>query len=277
MWDVRKLVVAAIIFTAVYDKLKAAAKDVTLLQTPPDRIHGLYIGCPEEAMEKIILSGLLEQELNQSVEFQKNWSEKPKCSKLIPGGKKEHTAALSTYNTGLDFMKTFNNEMQRMAGNFSNYEENFHFKSLHFLLLDSMRLLKPKKCKSVYILQDENRLREGTTVRFEHFTTASSNFHPRDTDMADMVLLNITSCFFVDLNDQLCLNNMENNILLSPAEVFTVERIKDTQYNDDEYTEVTLKHSELDISHSCHVLSRSPTVVSTLWVVSGLVVLSLFL
>lgn len=266
------MLLAAIIFTAVYYKVTAGS--AKLLDMAPDVVDDLYSGCRKAAMEKFITSGLLKQELNNSDGFQKAWSASTQCPRLIPGGIKEHTAALSAYFNGdTDFIKTLDNAVETMGANVSIYENHFHFKSLHFLLMDSMMLLKPKECKTVYILQEEQNIpQKGSTVRFGSFTPGNSNYNGLKSleDFDDQVLLNITSCFFVNLGDNICSND-KDAVLLSPAEVFTVEEVNKRNVEDSEYTEIVLSHSELNSTHNCYIFSRSPVVVSTQWLVSVLV------
>lgn len=256
MCDRRKLLIAAIIFTALYYKVKSAK----LLDMAPDAVDDMYDGCRKEAMEKFINLGLLRKELNGSEGFQKAWSEHTQCSKLIPGGKEEHTAALLAYANGdADFTKTFDNAVETMGGNVSTYENHFHFKSLHFLLMESMLLLNPKKCKTVYVLQEEYTAQEGSKVRFGRFTKVQTSYSllKKMEDWDGQVIFNITSCFFVNLGEDICSED-QDMALLSPAEVFTVEKVSkitdDT--NESEYTEIVLKHSEQDSNHNCYIFSR---------------------
>ncbi|XP_028460720.1 ecto-ADP-ribosyltransferase 5 isoform X2 [Perca flavescens] len=163
MCNGRKLLLAAIIFTALNYKVTSAKT----LDMAPDAVDDLYDGCRKEAMKKFINLGLLRKELNSSEGFRKAWSANTQCTKLIPGGTKEHTAALLAYAKDTDFAKTFDNAVETMGGNVSTYENHFHFKSLHFLLMDSMLLLNPKKdCKTVYVLQDEYKTQKGSKTIF---------------------------------------------------------------------------------------------------------------
>ncbi|XP_033181564.1 ecto-ADP-ribosyltransferase 3-like isoform X3 [Mastacembelus armatus] len=208
MWDMKKLLLAAITSIALYCT-KATAK----LDMAPNAVDDMYKGCHKEVM-KIVHSDLLGQELNNSMHFQKAWNANTKCPMLIPGGTKEHTTAIMAYVNGdAEFTQTFDREVKTMGVNVSTYER-FKFKSLHFLLMDSLRLLKPKDYMG----------------------------------------------------------------LISPAEVFTVEKIykRKDKDEDTEYTEIVLKHLNLTNSHNCYFFSRSPADVSTLWLVSMLVALSLF-
>ncbi|CAI5680498.1 ecto-ADP-ribosyltransferase 4 isoform X1 [Oreochromis niloticus] len=277
----RKVLLASIIFTLVC--YKVTAKDTRLLdvQKTKDVVDDQYDGCRDEAMKKFIESDVLKRELSNSEGFQKAWTKSNECSKQIPGGRKEHTAALSVYVKGdRPFIKTLNKAIETMGGNVSIYENHFHFKSLHFLLMDSMRLLKPQECKNFYVFQDgQNKPQKGSTVRFTSFTSAHSDYEElkKSEDVDENMILNLTSCFFVNLKDYVCGQELDE-ILLSPAEVFTVEQVETkTTSDDDEYLDIVLKQLRLKSSHNCYISSRSPpAAVSTLWLVSVLAASSLF-
>ncbi len=243
-----------------HTQLKVTAESSDLLDMAPDTVDDQYNGCHKEAMEKFIHLGLLQQELNNSKGFQRAWSAHTQCSKLIPGGIKEHTAALLAYANGdVDFIKTFNNAVGTMGVNISIYENHFHFKSLHFLLMDAMKLLNPnpKKCQTVFFLPDEKyTAQKGSKVRFGGFTTVYSSYRALTLfeDLDEEVIFNVTSCFFVNLGD-ICSEDADLT-LLSPAEVFTVEEIHEITDGDESHTEIVLKHSELDSLHNCYIFSR---------------------
>lgn len=234
-----------------HTQLKVAA--VKQLDMAPEAVDDLYTGCDIQAMEKFIHSDLLRQELNRSEEFQTAWS--TECSDLIPGGVKEHTAALMAYAKGGNaFRKTFNNAVETMGGNVSTYENNFHFKSLHFLLMDSMKLLNQKKCKNVYrISSTKYTPKKGSKVRFGRFTTVQL-----DTSMMEEIdektFFNITTCFFVSLGGLCSLGG--DKALISPTEEFTVVDVKNIIDDDNKYTDIILTHSQLASSNNCYTFSR---------------------
>lgn len=240
-------------------QLKATAKNAKPLDMAMDAVDDVYHGCREQALKTFIHSGLLTQELNDNKGFNKAWNQKAPCSKLLPGKVKEHTAALLAYANGdKDFINTFNNAVETLGTNVSVYENSFHFKSLHFLLMDSMTLLEPKECKTLYVVPEVNySVQKGSKVRLGEFAAVhSSPSVLNDFDMEGQVLFNITSCFFVELGANIC-NSLEDLVLLSPAEIFTVEDVREvTDAEESQYTEVTLKHSEVGSSHNCYVFSR---------------------
>ncbi|KAI3353154.1 hypothetical protein L3Q82_019700 [Scortum barcoo] len=258
MCDRRKMFLAAIIFTALY--YKVTAESYKNLDMAPDAVDDQYSGCREEAMKKFIHSGLLRQELNQSKGFERAWSEYIKCSKPIQGGIKEHTAALEAYANEGNFIETFNKAVETKGVNVSIYENDFHFKSFHFLLMDSMKLLNPNpKCQTVFLLPEVNQMytaQKGSRVRLGRFAKVYPSYRALLKAEADLdQILNITSCFLVDLEKNVCSSHVDM-MLLSPVEVFTVEDIHEMIREGDKIKVIVLKHSKLDSSHNCYIFSR---------------------
>ncbi|XP_072241128.1 ecto-ADP-ribosyltransferase 4 [Leuresthes tenuis] len=273
MFDRRKLLLAAIIFIGVYSRVTVGN---TLVDMVSDVIDDLYDGCRNKAKETFITSGMLKHELSSDENFQKAWSANAQCQSLIPGGDKDHTSALSVFHFGdVAFLKNVNKKVETMGVNITTYERDFHFKSLHFLLMDSMMLLKPKKCKTVYSFYDgEEDPKIGSTVRFPGFAKVQSTITDMG-DLADQKLLNITSCFFINLGEHICKKSIDE-ILISPAEVFTVENISEKDDAGDIYTEIVLKHSALNSTHNCYMFQETAAAVSTQALVPLLVALSFF-
>ncbi len=234
------------------------AEEAKVLNMASDAVDDMYDGCREAALAKLIDSGLLQEELTKNKEFQDAW-QSVQCSKQIPGGIKVHTAALSAYVSGDDsgLRQALNLAVETMGVNVSTYQNNFHFKSLHFLLMDSITLLNPKECKTVYLLREVYTAVKGSEVRLGQFAFGHFSFEELEEmqDLDDQVVFNITSCFFANLKENGC--STEDTAVLSPAEVFTVEEVKNkTDSNEASYTEIRLKHSKLESLHNCYIVSR---------------------
>ncbi|XP_071361070.1 ecto-ADP-ribosyltransferase 5 [Trachinotus anak] len=277
MWDRKKLLLAAIVFTAVCNRL--AAQDTRELNMAEDAYDDQYTDCREKAMEKLIKSEVLRHELDLNKEFMDAWNTDSKCSKRMPGGTKEHAVALSAYvNGGEAFLDKFHNQVKAMGVNVNMYENHFDFKSLHFLLMDSI-MLQQRNCETMYFLHDgEYSAQLGSEVRLGQFRIAERSFDRlrKFEDLEGTLLFNITSCFFFKLSDNNCTRSTGEEFLLSPAEVFTVESINYRPLDDDTgYTEIVLNHSGEKSFHNCYI-SRSPADVSNQWLVFMLVALSLF-
>ncbi|XP_053190047.1 T-cell ecto-ADP-ribosyltransferase 1 [Scomber japonicus] len=264
MWCRRKTLLSVVIFTALCYKVTA----VKMLTIAPEAVDDLYKGCNTKALE-MVQSGLLRQELNSSEGLQSEWGKK-KCSKQIPGGVQEHTDALLVFQNGGKHIEDFNNAVETMGGNVSTYENYFQFKSLHFLLTDSMRLQNPEECKEMgFISDDKYEAKIDSKVRFGRFILADTDTSLL-TEPDEGTLFRFTTCFFVNL-EGFC-NVDEDHAVISPSEEFTVVDTKEH----DEYNEIILKHSRMASSHNCYMFSRSPADVSTKWLVLVLVVFSLY-
>lgn len=223
----------------------------------PNAIDDLYNGCKDEAL-KMINSGLLTEELKRSQNFQKAWDAHSSCVRLTPEQTKEHLTALSAYVNGDEVFKNeFNAAVETLGVNVSTYENKFHFKSFHFLLMDSMKWQDGKECKTVHALIDkEYTAIKGSRVKLGHFMKVFSNYRDlkKMEDFYGHVLFNITSCFFAKLGESTC--GDEDVMILSPAEVFTVEDVKKVPDGDIEYTAIILRHAGVKSSHNCYMFSR---------------------
>uniref|UniRef100_A0A3B3UE45 NAD(P)(+)--arginine ADP-ribosyltransferase n=1 Tax=Poecilia latipinna TaxID=48699 RepID=A0A3B3UE45_9TELE len=273
------LLLDTLIFSFFYSQV---VSDVKLVDPTSPVIDDRYDGCRKEALEKFT-PDLFKEEFGKNEKLKKiwrtceDWRKNSNCTSQIPGVTEDHTSALFIYHyVDEPFLKELNNAMETMMVNVTTYEKDFHFKALHFLLMDSMTLLKPKECREVYvILADGEKVPKiNSKVRFASFTKVESDL--RSIDLYGLTILKIKTCFYVNLGDQLCLKNL-GIILLSPAEVFTVERIdKKTTEDDDEYTEVVLSHLDLQSNHNCVMFSRSGADISTHLFLPLLVALPLY-
>lgn len=221
----------------------------------PHALVHTYVGCRDEALKKFIQSGLLQQELNKNADFKEAWTASKGCSKEIPERLKEHSTAIKVFLEETDpFFKNFNDGVEKLSVNATTYEDQFHFKSFYFLLMDLMTQVPQNKCRTVFMSADKGySVENGSSVRFGRFVTANTNTNGL-TDLDSSTVLNITSCFFVGNN--VC-NNKDDLVILSPAEVFTVEGIKGIKDQDDgDYTMIVLNHQSVDTSQDCSMLSR---------------------
>lgn len=271
----RHLVLAVICSLAICINVAAEVP----LDMAPDAVDDMYEGCAKDALNKLVLSNLLKEELNSSEAFLKAWyqSQTSPCPKLIPGGVKEHTMALQTYVTSDDnFKMALNNAVYTYGTNKTTYEDSFHFKSLHFLLMDSIRRLHPGVCRTVYAFSDPKfSVQNGSTVRFGRFDATSPSLDILKTrDFDDEIILDITTCFFAELGDNVC--HDDPTTLLSPVEEFLVEDVKTIEDEDATYQRIILKHSVLKSMHNC-LFSRSSDDVPSHWLVLTLLTSSFFI
>ncbi|KAM9530629.1 T-cell ecto-ADP-ribosyltransferase 2-like [Salvelinus alpinus] len=252
----------------------------------PNAVDDQYTHCREQMLKKVVEGGLLEEELKGSTEYSSAWQAK-QCTKLIPGGVKQHTDALVAYGHGGNvFRKIFNQAVETQGGNVTVYNGNFRFKSLHFLLMDAMRLLKTENCQTVFRgPSKEYEAQVGSEVRFGRFTTTKAKRSDAEEAASDSgILFNIISCTVVNIDEYTCFSDSIDQ-LISPAEVFRVAEVNNVRNKDHEYREIVLTSSRthsIDSIHDCYLFPRStstnlPSIIpkgsSTQWLGSSLSVL----
>lgn len=228
----------------------------------PGSVDDQYTGCRHKAFEKFIKGGYLNEELKVNSDFSKAWSTGTQypCLKQNNKTSEEHLRALIAHDREDEMpINNFNEAIMTLGADAKLYEDQFHFKSLHFLLMDSMRKMQPKDCRTVYaILPYRHEAPKGSNVRLGQFLKAYANFNylKKMTDLNDSFIIKITSCFFAQMGADIC--SEEDAVLLSPAEVFTVEDRRKVSDQDEEstYEEMTLKHHKLYSYHNCYIFSR---------------------
>nr|XP_055061313.1 GPI-linked NAD(P)(+)--arginine ADP-ribosyltransferase 1-like [Misgurnus anguillicaudatus]XP_055061314.1 GPI-linked NAD(P)(+)--arginine ADP-ribosyltransferase 1-like [Misgurnus anguillicaudatus] len=250
----------ALIFVLFYSKvLLAIADEVIKLDRFPEFVD--YKRCRDKMLQRVIKpGGLLQTELNNNNDFKLMWKANATCGTKIPGGTQEHMAALKSYaDANRRFHKSFNTQLNNKGTNITMYQDQFSFKSLHFLLTDGMQLLS--KCRNVYSgTEKKYNIAVGDKIRFGSFFPAHLSFsdaHEEAVD-SDGTIFNITSCTVVSLDESGC-GSDEIDLLISPDEAFKVEDIRKAGSKDEEITMVILKPSAFRSSSDCSNLFSSST------------------
>eukprot|EP00063_Salmo_salar_P076058 XP_014050893.1 PREDICTED: T-cell ecto-ADP-ribosyltransferase 2-like isoform X1 [Salmo salar] len=258
----REKIFILILFAALSHRVTQAK----VMDMVPNAVDDQYTHCRVQMLKKVVEGGLLEEELKGSIEYSSAWGAK-QCTKLIPGGVKQHTAALVAYGHGGNvFRKIFNNAVETQGGNVNVYNREFRFKSLHFLLMDAMRLLKTEKCQTVFRgTNQEYEAEVGSEVRFGRFTSTRAKRSNSEEDVSDNgILFNITSCTVVNMDEYSCFSESIDQ-LISPAEVFRVAEVKNVRNTDHKHREIVLTSSRthsIDSIRDCYLFPRSPTSTS---------------
>ncbi|KAM9434046.1 ecto-ADP-ribosyltransferase 5-like isoform 2-T3 [Clarias gariepinus] len=242
--------------------LSVRAEEKTL-DMAPDAVDDDFSQCRDKMLKAVTEpDGLLQKELNANKEFKDVWNKHSGgCTKNIPGGTSHHISALQVYaNSGTKFRKTFNDLVYSKGSNNTTYREEFPFKSLHFLLTDSLRLLNPSNlCQTVfYGTENIYTARTGTEVRIGKFLRAQTG-RISETEVVSEggTLFNITSCSVVNVEENTC-KSEHVQWLISPAEVFTVQNVTDVESSDDTpYKEITLTHSRFLSKPTCSFFHRN--------------------
>ncbi|XP_060720032.1 T-cell ecto-ADP-ribosyltransferase 1 [Tachysurus vachellii] len=248
-----------LVLAALQHTVKAKVK---MLDMAPDAVDDDFLECRDK-MLKVVTDSLLQEELDSEKVFKDLWSRyNGTCRNNIIGGTSLHMDALQAYgNSRVKFRTNFNSLVYSNGTNITTYRD-FRFKSLHFLLSDSLKLLNPTNtCRIVYYGTDEKyKAVLGKEVRFGMFLnpTTSKDTAIEDVHSNDGSLFIINSCSVVDVEQKLC-NCEELQCLLSPAEVFTVQKVEKVS----EYKEITLNHSGFLSNHHCSFFQRNAADVQS--------------
>ncbi|KAJ8281272.1 hypothetical protein GJAV_G00065640 [Gymnothorax javanicus] len=254
----RKKLITLLIIAAIMD---IVVSEEMSLDMGPNAVDDQYLGCREKMLEKVLSKGgLLDEERAANEVFSKAW-DSTKCSTLIPSGRTEHSQALALYtHESHEFHQAFQDAVRSQGWNVTAYQR-FPFKALHFLLVDAMQILRPKKCEIVY---HESKLvfqtSVGDKVRFGMFTSALSEKSAEEAHLLtndEGTVFNITSCAVVSVDEPACYPE-ESDRLIPPFEEFRVMNITNTGHR----RLIFLNHSRLYSYHNCLLFPSSSYPVS---------------
>ncbi|XP_056629347.1 T-cell ecto-ADP-ribosyltransferase 1 [Triplophysa dalaica] len=246
----------AYFFVLLYSTFGRLSNAVIHLHMFPEVVD--YSSCRDEMFQIVTKpGGLLQQELNNSKEFKMMWEANATCKEKIPGAKQEHMAALKSYaDASHRFHKLFNMELYSKGKNITEYQNDFHFKSLYFLLIDAMQHLRKDMCKTIYSGGENEELKYGDLVRFGTFLPAKLKYSDVLEDLDDIgTILNITSCSVFNIDDK-C-QSEEIDLLISPMESFEVNEIRIIKKPDETLTQITMVPHAFKNSFDCNSFFKS--------------------
>uniref|UniRef100_A0A8C3JSI6 NAD(P)(+)--arginine ADP-ribosyltransferase n=1 Tax=Calidris pygmaea TaxID=425635 RepID=A0A8C3JSI6_9CHAR len=145
-----------------------------------------------------------------------------------PALRTEHAVALMAYTVHGGMYKEFNAAVREDGSSREEYLNKFHFKTLHFLLTQALRILReaqPPQCYQVYrgVQGIRFRAQRRDLVRFGQFTSTSflksvAKKFSKDT------FFSVTTCFGVPIRHFSTYPN-EEEVLIPPYERFVVTKI----------------------------------------------------
>ncbi|KAL2098030.1 hypothetical protein ACEWY4_007237 [Coilia grayii] len=234
--------------------------EAIVMDMAPNAVDDSYSTCRDKMLTKILAKdGILQEELKANSEFKSAWNSTSHCSPVFPGGQPQHVQAFQAFGNDEVFSKTFNEAVKTKGGDVSIYTDQFKFKSLHFLLMDAMRILNNgSQCKTVYSgIFDDFVVEKGHRVRFgEFFSVSASKSYAEEGCVDEGTLFRIDTCSVVDLTKHAC-HPEHTTMLLSPVEVFNVVDV--TTGKSDCAKEIALASSGFISDHNCYLFPMMPT------------------
>ncbi|NXB95906.1 NRT2 ribosyltransferase, partial [Vidua chalybeata] len=195
-----------------------------------DSFDDQYGGCGHATTAA--LPGLNCFEFRQNRLFAQVWAKaeaewRKRGSPVSPLPSPRHAIALMAYTT-TDIYKDFNAAVRAAGRSRQEYRNNFHFKTLHFLLtkaLVTLRHAQKTMCHHVFrgVRDVRFQARRGDTVRFGRFTSASLRKQIAQQFGTDTTF-QVQTCQGVDIRE-FSSNPSEEEVLIPPFETFEVTSV----------------------------------------------------
>ncbi|XP_057885987.1 NAD(P)(+)--arginine ADP-ribosyltransferase 2-like [Melospiza georgiana] len=138
---------------------------------------------------------------------------------------KDQAIALMVYTMN-DMFKKFNKAVREAGRSCQEYQYNFHFKTLHFLLTQALQKLRcPNKCLDVSrgVRNTQFNVKFGDNVRLNQFTSSSMNKSVAEYYGTD-TMFEVHTCRGAHI-EKFSFNQSEKELLIPPFENFQVAKV----------------------------------------------------
>ncbi|NXD45914.1 NARE ribosyltransferase, partial [Copsychus sechellarum] len=207
------------------------------LDMAPNSFDDRYQGCGPAMRAE--LSALNRSEFQRNSLFAQVWPQavsvwRTRGSPLSPLSSSAQAIALMAYTMDALY-EDFNNEVSVAGRAPQEYRDNFHFKTLHFLLTDALATLrdpqKEQKCRCVYRGSDKYLFKAnvGDIVRFGQFASASLCENAAQ-DFGTTTVFKVQTCHGTHIK-AFSEFPKEEEVLIPPYEKFKVTKVIEGKEN----------------------------------------------
>ncbi|XP_032912539.1 erythroblast NAD(P)(+)--arginine ADP-ribosyltransferase-like isoform X1 [Catharus ustulatus] len=230
-----------------------------------DSFDDRYQGCVPAV--KAVLSALNRSEFRKNPLFAQVWPKavaewQEKGSPVSPLSSPDEAIAIMAYTMDESIMrrrlyKQFNKEVREAGRSPQEYRDNFHFKTLHFLLTDALATLwdaQGQKCRWVYrgVHDIKFKANVGDIVRFGQFTS-SSICKDATQPFGSTTVFKVETCYGADIQEFSYFPN-EEEVLIPPYEKFKVTKVIPKPEN----VEIHLDSIGTYSKYNCGSIPRTP-------------------
>ncbi|NXP42182.1 NARE ribosyltransferase, partial [Leiothrix lutea] len=206
------------------------ANEVKPLDMAQDSFDDQYWGCGTEMTAA--LPALNRSEFQKNPLFARVWAKaeaewKRQGSLVSPLSSPDQAIAIMAYTMD-DLHTEFNNAMHVARHSLLEYQDNFQYKTLHFLLtqaLVTLRSTRGPQCHNVFrgTRRYTHEVQSGHTIRFGRFTSTSLKKETALCFGTNMVL-QVHTCHGVDIQ-HFSMHPEEEEMLIPPFETFMVTNV----------------------------------------------------
>uniref|UniRef100_A0A8C3TMZ6 NAD(P)(+)--arginine ADP-ribosyltransferase n=1 Tax=Catharus ustulatus TaxID=91951 RepID=A0A8C3TMZ6_CATUS len=201
----------------------AAIQEVPL-DMAPKSFDDQYLTCADDMVKR--LPELNSTEFGQIAEFAQSWSkasaEWQKRGGSVAPLSQEEAIALMMYTTE-NIRNDFNKAVEEAGSSSQQYQNKFHFKTLHFLLTRALQKLRdPNKCQDVFrgVRDYQFKVKKGAKVRFGYFASTSPSREVSAQYGTD-TMFRVHTCLGADIQ-KFSNNPSQKEVLIPPFETFEV-------------------------------------------------------
>ncbi|NXM19800.1 NRT2 ribosyltransferase, partial [Ploceus nigricollis] len=225
-----------------------------------DSFDDQYRGCGQDMAKE--LQSLYDFEYRNNPQFAWGWDRadaewRKRGSAVYPLESHQQAVALMTY-TSQDVYKDFNAAVRVAGRSRQEYRNNFHFKTLHFLLTQALVTLwdaQNRQCRHVYrgVHDIRYQAQPGQRVRFGQFTSTSPHKNIARQFGTDTIF-QVYTCYGVNIR-QFSMYPGEEEVLIPPFETFNVVQVN----RDRMRTWIRLQSTGTYSKHNCAWLGGDAT------------------
>ncbi|NWT77038.1 NRT2 ribosyltransferase, partial [Prunella himalayana] len=216
--------------TLVLLAMTVAAADITVvpLDMAQNSFDDQYLNCGPAMAEA--LPALKSSDFQKNKKFSQVWveatAEWQRRGSYLSTLSQDQAIALMAY-TMKDIYREFNTAMRTAGKSRQEYRDNFHFKTLHFLLTQALQKLRqPDHCLDVFqgVKNYQFKVRAGDKVRFGQFASSSLDKNVAQGYGTD-TMFQVHTCHGVDIQ-KFSFKQSEKEVLIPPFETFEVTDVK---------------------------------------------------
>ncbi|XP_054504640.2 erythroblast NAD(P)(+)--arginine ADP-ribosyltransferase-like isoform X1 [Agelaius phoeniceus] len=233
---------------------------VVPLDMAQDSFDDQYQGCGPAMTEA--LPALNRSEFEQNPLFAKAWTKaratwQSRGSPVSPLSSPAQAIALMAYTVN-ELYKEFNRAVRTAGRSRQEYRDNFHFKTLHFLLtqaLATLRVTRGPKCQNVYrgLCGVRFQAGYGDVVRFSRFMSASQN-ETASQQFGRDTMFQVYTCHGAEIWE-FSNYTSEKEVLIPPFETFEVIKVS----QEGESTWIQLSSNGTFSKYNCEWLQGDTT------------------